>query len=383
MNVKMINAWLIVYTLLGPCFAHAQQKNDVSINEQTFLVYRRYYFVARLDKTIRILAKMYQEVNAMQDMLAGKAIDFNDILPPSIRTVFEHKQVRRSVDRIVQTRSLKPLFMVWDSFKSYKSLHDDLLVEDFSKEIFIITRNTINCLHDCNRIAHPKHICTHNACDDLDVRQRIEAIALMTEHLADNCDGIVEKAECRISEMGDLKMVIHTDEVAFRFYCLHRLERAMHYLLSLPAQSQELIKDMRLLRLPLFCWQKRGNRKTLSQLWDDVTQYKYVDNEAFIRDFTTFVLLLLNSKQEEVSNRTLSHADVIAIHQQVEQLPIEEILNAIDVIVSQVGGVIDHYQKSGLTFGQWVKQYWWAPPLAISSIIFKFVSFYYKKYHAS
>ncbi len=380
----MINAWLIASALLGSNVAYVQQKNAVSsINEQTFLVYRRYYFVARLDKTIKILAKMYQEVNAMQDMLASKSINFDDILPVSTRDVFEHKQVRRSIDRIVQTRSLKPLFMVWDSFKSYKSLHDDLLVEDFSKEIFIITRNTINCLHDCNRITRPKHICMHNACEDFDLSQRLEAIALMTEHLANNCDDIIDKTAYRISDMGDLNMVIHTDEVAFRFYCLHRLERAMQYLLSLPAQHQVLIKDIRLLRLPIFFWQKRGNRKTLTQLWDDVTQYKYVDNEAFMHDFTTFILLLLNSRQKEVSNRTLSHADVIAIHQQVEQLPIEEILNAIDVIVSQVGGVVDHYQKSGLTFSRWIRQYWWAPPLVISSIIFKFVAFYYKKYHAS
>lgn len=378
--MKTIKILLFFVLTISTDLLYIRADEDISINEQTFLVYRRYYFVARLDKTIKLLAKMYHEVNAMQYMLADRSVNFSDIVPSSSKKIFAHKQVARSVDRMIQTRSLKPLFMVWDSFKSYKSLHDDLLVEDFSKEIFIITRNTINCLQARSQIMPLKHKCMNSACVDLNLNQRIEAISIMTEHLSSMFDGPSSAGISRVGDMDDLKLAIHTDEVAFRYYCLHRLSRAMEYLLSQPIES-----DAHVARAPLFHWQKRSKKsKTLPQLWDDVKQYKYVDNDRFIHDFVSYVFILLSKQCDgETAQKRLSHADVIAIHQQVEQLPIEDILNAIDVIVSQVGSVVDHYQKSGLSFSQWIKQYWWAPPLLVSTVILKFIAFYYQKYHAT
>ncbi|MEX0849744.1 MAG: hypothetical protein WD055_05935 [Candidatus Dependentiae bacterium] len=378
--MKKIKIWLVLCLCLYAESSFAKNEDTIPINEQTFLVYRRYYFVARLDKTIKLLAKMYNEVNAMQAMIAGRKINFDLILPTSSHGFFEHKQILRSIKRIVQTRSLKPLFMVWDSFTSYKSLQDDLLVEDFSKEIFIITRNTIDYVHECKGVKKaPLKYKDEQVCKKFNLQERIEVISMMTDQLECLlCDKPIKEVALRIEEMDDLKLRIHTDEVAFRLYCLHRLDSAIQYLLT--SSEQDLSADqVRAIDPPVFWWHKRGEGKTLHQLWDDLNQYKYIDNELFVRDVSMYVFLLLKNQQEKQrAFKSLSHNDVLTIHSQIEQLPLEDILNAIDVIVEQMGTVVDHYQKSGLTLSQWVKKYWWVPPLVFSSILFKFVTFYYK-----
>ena len=193
------------------------------IQEQTYLVYRRYYFVARLDKTIRLLAKMYHEVSSMQGILAEKHITFDEIVPEETYRLFTHKQIRKSVKEISHTRSLKPLFMVWDSFKSYKSLRDDLLVEDFSKEIFIITRNTIDSLHKHDVLSMPK------VKSPLQLEDRFNVLADMTYVLDDLLLGCSNDASFRAKDMGDIHLAVHTDEVAYRFYCVRRLRAALDY----------------------------------------------------------------------------------------------------------------------------------------------------------
>lgn len=379
MIMKKMHAKLVLFINLVGLFSFMDSSMQNNISEETFLVYRRYYFIERLDKTIQLLAKMYHEVNAMQQMLAQKKIDIGKVLPQSTQALFEHKQIKRSIDRIIQTRSLKPLFMVWDSFKSYKSLSDDLLVEDFSKEIFIITRNTVDYLY-ANEPTHKQKILLPSINKPYVLSERIDAIDTMTDYILDYMKKIsLVKADHqgKTQDVDDIHLSIHTDEVAFRFYCLHRLEKAMACALNLPTREQDDLKKLDLFRSLRF-----KDRKSLAQIWQDVKQYKYIENEEYIKDFVIYVYLILQNEQSHrLRNHQLSHSNVLAIHQQVQNLPIEEILNAIDTIVTQIGAVVDNYQQSGLTLGQWIKKYWWAPPIVLSTVIIKCVLFYYKKYH--
>lgn len=359
--------YILCLSLLGiltNCVEQDDSADRLPIKEQTFLVYRRYYFVARLDKTIQLLAKMYQEVSAMQDLLADKQITFDEIVPQETYRLFTHKQIRRSVKEIAHTRSLKPLFMVWDSFKSYKSLHDDLLVEDFSKEIFIITRNTIDSLH--------KHDTSYVRCaqSPLSLEAGLDALSDMTHLLESSLSGGSRCQTLRAGDIGDIHLAVHTDEVAFRFYCVRRLRNALDYLLSLPEADRAAD------RLPA--------RKALAHVWDDVSQYKHIDNERFVHGFAVYTLMLLHCQvSEQRMHKSLSQADLVAMQHQIEQLPLEEILQAIDLIVKQVHNAVDHYHKSGLTFGQWIKRYWWAPPLIFSTVAIKCFLLYYKNFRTS
>lgn len=346
-------------------------QNRLPIQEQTFLVYRRYYFVARLDKTIQLLAKMYHDVSAMQGMFADKQIVIDEIVPEETYRLFTHKQIRRSVKEIAHTRSLKPLFMVWDSFKSYKSLHDDLLVEDFSKEIFIITRNTIDSLYKHDILHAPK------IKFPLFLAERLDALTEMTRILENKVTERSKEIVPHNNNVSGIHLAVHTDEVAFRFYCIHRLRAALNYLLSLPESDQTM-------NLIGSSFRQFSSRQGLKHLWDDLMQYKYIENEDFIHSFAVYTLMLMHCRGLEPQiYKSISHADLIAMQHRIEQLPLEEILQTIDLIVKQVHNTVNHYHKSGLTFTQWIKRYWWAPTAICTTVAIKCFILYYKNFHRS
>jgi hypothetical protein len=364
-----------------PMYSSSSEKDvgGISIQEQTFLIYRRYYFVARLDKTIKLLAKMYQEVNAMREIFAEKHITFEDIVPEETYRLFTHKQIRHSVKEISHTRSLKPLFMVWDSFKAYKFLHDDLLVEDFSKEIFIITRNTIDSLH--KQLLHKNHI----KIADYSVEELFNKLSLMASSIESLLSGNDSVYMSRKNDMSDIHMAVHTDDVAFRYYCIRRLSKAFDLLRSLPETSQDVQRMHIFLKGRFFeKYRKPSARQSYKKLWDDLIQYKYIDNEGFTHSFAAYILTMLYVKSSESEiHKRLSQADLIELHKRIEQLPLEEILQTIDLVVKQMQNVVNHYQKSGLTLGQWIKRYWWAPPVIITTIALKCFVVYYKNIYRS
>ncbi len=358
---------------------------QIPIQEQTFLVYRRYYFIARLHKTITLLAKMYQDVNAMQKLFDGRSIDMDALLPEGDTQQFRHIMIRRSIERMRNTRSLKPLFMVWDSFSTYKSLKDDLLVEDFSKEIFIITRNSIRSLRNKGISA-----CLEaELCDEapqVHVLELLDSIDVLSDHL-DNVfgsQGADQAPAKRLAEVHDLKLGVHTDEVAFRFYCIQRLSRGADIINALPTNEIESLYQSVQMRFKSESTIGYADMLAFKKVWQDCVQYKYIEDTDFLRQCAFQLLVLLNEYVHTfVPQRASPYNDVIAIHQQIETIPVEHILTAIDTLVTQVTMLMDSYQKSDMTFMQWIKQHWWVPPLALSSIIWQCVKFYYKKMYGS
>lgn len=346
----------------------ADTADYVAIDEHTFLVYRRYYFIARLDNTIQLLAKLYTESHMHQAMLAGRPVDFEEILPHYECEKLKHKAVKYSIACIRQTDCIKPLFMVWDSFKSYKLLKDDLFIEDFSKEIFLIARNTINHLQHCQQVYHLKHSCMDYPISSYTFDKLLHGIDVMTKHL---CGCLTYEVEERsnIVDLNDLRFFINTDDVAFRFYCLKRIKKAMQFLMTLPE------KDLVISHIPDQDLQVKTYRdKNIMQLWDDLKQYKHIDDDQYMRYFIYSVYVLLH---EQAKRYDSLDDEALVIHDQMEHLPIEELLNAIDSIMSNITQIHQHYQHSGLPFIQWLKVYWWIPAALCSSMAFKLIKYYY------
>jgi hypothetical protein len=132
---------------------------------------------------------------------------------------------------------------------------------------------------------------------------------------------------------------------------------------------------------------KAVRQRTFKQLWDDCQQYKFIDDSSFLHAFAVRLSLMLHAyHQQEASAssepvRKLNYAQLMQIYQTINKMPIEEILSGIDFLVTNASAISNNYQKSGLSFGQWIKEYWWAPPMVIATVIFQCVKFYYKKYY--
>ncbi len=55
---------------------------------------------------------------------------------------------------------------------------------------------------------------------------------------------------------------------------------------------------------------------------------------------------------------------IIAINNIINQLPIAEVLSAIDMLVNELPPFIEKYElNSKITWKNWLKKYWWVPPI--------------------
>lgn len=332
------------------CAAH------ISIEEQTFLIYRRYYFIKRLDKTIRLLATMYQHTN-------DKKITVKELCPQHECTHIKHKAVIRSINCILQTGSLKPLFLVWDAFRSYKFLYDDLFVDDFSKEVFIVVRNSINRILKTQPDVAFKHSCMHHSLDAYKLDELLNDIYEMSQYLAVHISQGYGESYCnRLIDIDDIHFSVNTDQVAFRFYCIKRVQKAVDIVLNLYI-SDHIHHNQYV--------QKILGQRTFKQLWNEVKQYHFIENEQFVREFLVCTLILLHDHQNNM------RTEVSTLYEQIEKMPIEELLQAIDTVTSNINQAYHDYKKSGLSFSEWIKQYWWVGTLAVLSCVIKIIQHYH------
>ena len=55
---------------------------------------------------------------------------------------------------------------------------------------------------------------------------------------------------------------------------------------------------------------------------------------------------------------------ILEISERINQLPIAEVLSAIDMLVTELPPFLEKYElHSTLTWKNWLKKYWWVPPV--------------------
>lgn len=107
---------------------------------------------------------------------------------------------------------------------------------------------------------------------------------------------------------------------------------------------------------------------TVLQLWDNLKYYNYMHNEQFCSYVFLRVLLVL------VKSKNISCG---MLHQDHDDIDIEEFLSAIDVVVNYIHQINQHYHNSGLSFSNWLQQYWWLITVIVSGIFIKVLKYYY------
>lgn len=213
----------------------------VPITRLTSMVKRRYYFVTRLSKTMKLLAKIKKLTLNIDSFF------YKDVAKAGgVEMLFSHERIRSSVYQIFKMKSLKPLFMVWDDFASYKSIEDELLVVDFTKEIFVITKNTfLEKLFENKRNKVKFRVLADSLSRVffLPPEFLIDLVCDMTSYLAgyyeccdEFLDGIIRRCTEFITpkgELADIKPHVVTEEVGTRYYYVKRLKESFTLLKKL------------------------------------------------------------------------------------------------------------------------------------------------------
>jgi hypothetical protein len=110
--------------------------------------------------------------------------------------------------------------------------------------------------------------------------------------------------------------------------------------------------------------------KPLLMLLKEVKNYRLLQDNLFFHEF--FLLIFVVHKQIlfhecEESPHALKHItleNIIEISNKINQLPIAEVLNAIDMLVTELPPFLEKYEfNSKLTWKIWFKKYWWVPPI--------------------
>lgn len=88
-------------------------------------------------------------------------------------------------------------------------------------------------------------------------------------------------------------------------------------------------------------------------------------HELFLLIFTVQKEIILQECQEhshKLKRTTLE--TVLQVSEKINQLPIAGVLSAIDMLITEIPPILEKYEVySTMTWKDWLKKYWWAPPI--------------------
>lgn len=312
-----------------------QSEYGLSSDTFTTAVFHRYYYVKRLEEVVKILLKLASHNRATVPFSKSSLL-------------------------------LKPLAMAWEDFIAYKDICDQKLINDFAKEIFVLSQT----------ISHTTSTTQHN--------NILQAFLLKEESYALQ-QSLAQKEEALEN---DFKSSIEINKVITRFYLLRRLEPIL-------AKIQILnLKD----RLYLGCTNATADSdpclhylnehhgpvahmihtiyyshsfKPLFNLWHGLSRYKYIQNDIVSSNFARFITHLLHNTATHHATHLKQIVDDEKAFMPLEQLqdmPLEDILNLLDVLVEELPDFLAKNEiSSTMKWKDWIKKYWLIAP--ISTII--------------
>lgn len=332
-------------------------------------VYRRYYFVKRLQNTMLLFLDIEDGINKNR----YKPLQLDGLFDFASSLSFRDSRIKKSVDVMQRKRSLKPLFMIWEEFIGYKSIKDQIFVEEFTKEVFIISRNMLITL-----AAHDEFVVVPPVRTTCSAEQLLNDIDFMTEMInkIENQEPLfVSQAQENLRDV-DLHAFAHIDDVMMRYYIIKRLKRACANMQTMPYKQSPESKDI-VWHHPLIVSCKHVMEQSQSidpliSLWNDVLQYKHVQDDLFMHEFVQLILVthidIFSHYAQKQPNKD-PIATAITIYQVIDKLPLQEILEAIDIITHDLPPLLEKYEfDSDISWSAWFRKYWWAPPLIISTI---------------
>jgi hypothetical protein len=115
---------------------------------------------------------------------------------------------------------------------------------------------------------------------------------------------------------------------------------------------------------------KTTSLKPALQLSQNISNYTTLHDELYIRElclliFTIHKQILLDTcKENPQALKTVTLNTILEISEKINQLPIAEVLNAIDMLVTELPPLLEKYEfNSKIPWKEWLKKYWWVPPI--------------------
>lgn len=321
----------------------------------TNYVFRRFYFIRRLENAIEVLFQYNK----------NRASNFT----PDNHHLYTGQRARG--------RSLRPLFMVWGDFISYKDLLDQVLVEDFTKEVFVVSSSYFDAYEVDNPSLNYSAVENFILRSSKETNQDDETSSLV---LFEGESPLQEEVSLdEITRVADLAPFICVDEVVERFYHIQRTKQAFQALRKLESvglvripssyhreenflsyAGQQYHDATVITTIQLLC--TKGNILPLTSLWASLSRYKLVRNREVMQEFSVLLVTLLKLSAANLKGEEEQDLDQEYVLKDMtgglENMPLEEVLDILDILVDELPQFLEKYEfDSDLTWRTWGKKY--------------------------
>lgn len=345
-------------------------------------VYLRFYHITRLDHTLSLFKQIDHKKKGHQQLIDAATTFF--IVPQ-----LEHPCIIQMMEAITITRSLTPLYGVWDDIMYYKYIHETHFIQDFIKCILTISKNLVLPFTPKDRQTIFDYIFTKSIHNQSTETLLTTLDLFIDEYQTYNSQGtsLISSDELQTYLFKGFPNEVslnenYTERVSQRLYCNRRITKASEQLIALITSQktdagtlEEIYNDIgaihfkhqRMIDLQQHIHCERS-LAGITRIWKECQQFRYINEPQFIREYTTLVYALLRIMHTEPNRDNLSHTTIASLYAEIDELPLEQILHATDLLIEQMPSIIDHYEfNTDMSWRAWLRKYWWAPPtLAVS-----------------
>jgi hypothetical protein len=355
---------------------------NFSPEELSNYIFRRYYFIQRLKTTMDLFNEINKTIKTNNHSInTQKIFEFD----PSLS--FKHHRIQESIEQIKKNKNFKPLFIVWQDFAAYKSLDDQLFIEEFTKEIFVISKNVFLNTKPQDPLYQTLLTTKTPSCC---LEQLLTEIDTFTDSILQSDELPFYFYNQILTKNKTIKPLAHINDVILHFYYIKRLSSSFFFLLFLhnngyvyTQTAYNLNKKSLIIDSIEFSHAKiisciktmhiTASLKPLLLLLNEIRHYRYMQDAHFIHEmilllFITYKHIFWQTTKVGVfaSNKSV-FTTIMTISETLDQLPIAEVLNAIDMLVEELPAFLNKYEfNSTMTWRKWLRKYWWVPPIVIT-----------------
>lgn len=309
------------------------------IAPQTATIYERYYLIKRIEKAFELL---------QQDAVV-RTFTYCYITPQ----VYEHPLINTATTLMLEQKSVAPLHEAWHACKKYQQLYDARFAVEFAHALYAL----------CSELGDRARTVMHTP-DQRSLHVYIDAVDELTRHYTYGTSyrSVLEHTSEPVS----------TDMIAQRYLVLKRLDKSLQLLAYLHERGTTIDPHARGRSRNVFdleveqfthsrikeCIKQmyvKKNLEPLLQVADDVQQYRFVADDTFLQEmlmnlFLVYKRLLLEATSEQDEQAIVTQIDqVLEIYENIEEMPLDETLDAIDRVTDRLIALQQIEQQHHLT----------------------------------
>lgn len=297
---------------------------DKIINPFTRNIYYRYYLIQRCEEPVQI----FKDHPKIWDTIDFVHLDVDCI---------ENATVKEKAQKLQSLHLIEPFLALWHQMTTHRHLDDESFHKDFIKLLFMLYKS----------LEQPAQ--KHNAADT--------STSITT--MLNSIDKYVERMQLNphknSHEYASLESnLVTTDDIALNYYLIQRLDKSIKLLSAIHnefSSSSSLHQVMCNVGINFSherintCINQVALRKNLEPIlhtWKEFSHFRHAGDAHFLKEmlmmlFAVYKDLLffkLNEVNEEVITAEMN--TILDLYEHIDELPLDEILQAIDITTDKL-----------------------------------------------